>query len=583
MIEQKKENGSLFVSMVTMLVVYAWIAFFASLMGIFYPIGIWISWILICGVLFKYQIIAIAKPSRSFILYGLIGFIFTAIIAFYTVPTIFSGRDQGSLAEASMQLAQHHNLISHSAESDAFFALYGRGKALNFPGFYYVPDGGVLTQFPIPYIAFLGGFYGIFGIYGFILANSILLFITIISLTFIARLFMNQRFTLIFLGLLLSSFSLGWFAKFTLSENFANAILWSSVALYLIFKKTHDRKIYIMLFLGLSLLLFTRIEGIWFFGIIFFFILHNHTTRAFIMRDLWWHLIFPLTVLCAIAIIVCIMNYPFIIAMLHALFDATQSSQSIVTSYADKLLYYINIYALYGLIGPFLITAFVCALSIRVKKYRACLFLISITFPLFMYYVSPQITSDHPWMLRRFVFALLPATIFTSVYALSFIHINSASKKIFVYGSITALFLMNIPAFYTFIFYAENDTLQSQTHTLAQNFSDEDLILIDQNATGDGWSMITNPLRTREHKHAAYIFNPHDLAKLDTKKFNRVFLIIPDKNKTLYTDVIGDRIYPTMPYSINTSQLSTTSSKSVPQFFPQKENYTVHGYIYELK
>lgn len=581
MFDLENKDKKILQTIILMVVLYAWVSLLGALFGIFYPVVIWAVWLGTCFVLYKKDILTFTMPTTNFLTYILIAVSFSLFIAFFTVPTIFSGRDQGSLTEASMRLTEQHSLIQHTPESDMFFDIYGRGKALNFPGFFYTADGGLITQFPLPYISFLGGFYGAFGISGLVIANCILLFTFIITITSGAMRFMSHRYTLVFLTILLSSFSIGWFAKFTLSENFAATMLWSAFTLYFILKRSPSRITFFLFILTISLLLFSRIEGIWFFFIFLFLALRNAPIQSFIKKDLWWHGFFPVTVLFVITCTVIIMNSPFILTMAKVSTGAV-SNVANSTNFIDKTSYLFSVYAIYGLLLPLTLTGIASLIALRYKKYQRIILPIAVIFPLTLYYIFPHISGDHPWMLRRFVFALLPATILTSVTFISYIRSTSILRQTLKYTLISLLLLANIPAFAIFIFYTENKTLSEQVSKLSQNFSDNDLILVDKNAAGSGWSMITNPLRL-ENKHAVYFFNPHDFAKIHTDAFDRVFLITSNQNKNLYTDVLSDKMNYITKYTISTEQLLLPKTKVIPPTFPKSHTVITRGIIYEIK
>ena len=105
------------------------------------------------------------------------------LISLFTTPTIFTGRDQGSISEAAAHLAQNHQITFTTSASEEFFRLYGPGKAENFPGFYYTDDGKLSTQFPLPYTAWLAMLYGVFGVTGFVFANALLFYVTVMPCT----------------------------------------------------------------------------------------------------------------------------------------------------------------------------------------------------------------------------------------------------------------------------------------------------------------------------------------------------------------------------------------------------------------
>jgi hypothetical protein len=570
-------------SLILMVALYAAIALLGAVFGVFYTPYVWLLWGLLC-VLFTFKkIITFPRPSQEFLLYGSIALAFALVIAFFTVPTVFSGRDQGSLATAAMQLHTQHGLITHLPESTAFFEIYGYGKALNFPGFFYTADGGLLTQFPLPYITFLAGFFGVFGMVGFTVANCLLLTVTILSLACIARSYVRTRYTLVFLLLLLTAFPIGWFAKFTLSENLASMLVWSAAVLYLALKEHPNRTTYATLFIVLALLLFARLEGVWFFVVFLILLVRNSTTRTLIKKDVWWHAILPLTVLFTVSCVVAVMNMPFIHTMFSVFAKTAGSAGNAASTFIEEITHLFSIYALYGLLGPLVVTALLCATALRYKNYRSLLLPIAITFPLFSYYLFPHISGDHPWMLRRFVFALLPATLLVSTFFIANIPKKWPLHRPLQSLIIVLLLLMNLPAFTTFLPYAENPTLHDQVHQFAQQFSARDLILVDRDAAGSGWSMIPSALRSLENKHAVYFFNPSDYHQLNTSGFDHVYLVVPNDNKARYLAELSPYMHYVNKYTFTTDQLTLESSPTGPMTFPRIQHGVVRGTIYELR
>ena len=78
------------------------------------------------------------------------------LLSIYTTPTIFGGRDEGSFANAAILLAQNHSLSDSSTVVQEFFEVYGPGKALNFPGFFYSTSGALKSQFLPGYTSWIG-------------------------------------------------------------------------------------------------------------------------------------------------------------------------------------------------------------------------------------------------------------------------------------------------------------------------------------------------------------------------------------------------------------------------------------------
>lgn len=578
-----KNDRVFFISMTLMVVLYAWLALSGAIFGIFHAPVIWCAWAIISAILWYTKILSFPHPSKEICAIMIITTALVLLTVYYTVPTVFGGRDQGSLAEAAMQLATHHTLTHHTPESDAFFSIYGRGQALNFPGFHYIPDGSLLTQFPLPYISFMAGFYGTLGLHGLIVGNALLLFIFMIAIAIVARLLLDRMSTYIFFLTICTSFTIFWFAKFTLSENLAGALLWAGIALLLINARTPDHTAYFTLLATIALLLFSRIEGLWFFCILCALILIYKPVRSFVLKDLWNTIFVPLAILMAYGILITIMNMPFLITMAKAFLDSPTAS-TITSSFIDKLSWLFTVYGIYGILIPSIISVCAIALVLRKKISWHSVVPLIIVLPLFVYYLFPHISSDHPWMLRRFSYALVPATILTSITVTSYLSKQkSAIYKRIAYAIPTLIIMCNIPAFLYFFTYAENKNLLSSTADIVKNMNQQDLILVDSNATGSGWSMITTPLRTIYGLHAAYLFNPADVARLPRSNFTRTLLIVPYEKEHLYKAELSHIMHPVDTYTITTNQLDLTNSKLFPARFPRKDHITVSGTIYELK
>jgi len=142
------------------------------------------------------------------------------------------------------------------------------------------------------------------------------------------------------------------------------------------------------------------------------------------------------------------------------------------------------------------------------KKYEL-LTIAFISLPVLIYLINPSISSDHPWMLRRFVFVVLPMAILYSVLFLD----KFFSRKIFTSIILFLLLVMNLIVFIPYISRADNENLLSETQSLSHNFTNADLVLVDRDASGSGWSMVTGPMSFLYGKQAVYFFNPSDLAK----------------------------------------------------------------------
>jgi hypothetical protein len=128
--------------------------------------------------------------------------------------------------------------------------------------------------------------------------------------------------------------------------------------------------------------------------------------------------------------------------------------------------------------------------------------------------------------------------------------------------------------------FSSNKNLLPQVKVLSEKFNNSDLILIDREATGDAWSMMTGPMNFLYNKQAVYFFNPEDLNKLDLTKFNRVYFIIPDKNIDFYKKFgLYSRLAVKEDYVIKNNVLDTSNQFDLPG----KRDIIITGKIYFLK
>ena len=567
-------------------------AFFLALFGFFYEY--FFEAYLIFGISFLLRLLLKKRfrLSREMIAIIAISLLASMLFTVPSVPTIFSGRDQGSISEAAIRLAQNHQLEFSTPASQEFFKIYGQGKALNFPGFYYTDSGNLITQFPLAYISWLAVFFSLFGLAGLTIANALLFILFLTSFYLLWRIFVPRRCAAIGILLLLTSFSFSWIAKFTLTENMALALLWFSILSLISFLQKNEKLAYWSFFLSSALLIFVRIEGIIFFAFSFLAILLSLPTREYLKKNIFKLFILPVFFLFIIFVINFGISLGFYKEIGKALFNSAgngiidiNTSVSTWEKYIYPALYILKIYLLYGLLGFF--TAGIAGIIyfIKQKKYSILIPLL-VVFPSFIYLIDSNISADHPWMLRRFVFSILPTFIFYTVIFLGQLRANS-KKGIRSLALIIAFVLLcgNIPAFALHLDFSENKNLLGETETISQNFSSTDLILVDRLASGDGWAMLSGPMNFIFGKNSVYFFNPQDFDKLNLEKFDRIYLIVPEKSIDFWKQSV---LYPRMHfwknYSLQTQRLENNEdAKNLELKFASKKYKTVSGAIFEIE
>lgn len=572
----------------------AWIGFIAALGGFFYASLVW-TLIFIFGICLTYYFVFKCHysiiPSREMLIISGISLLAVILFSFFSTPTVFSGRDQGSISEAAVRLAQNHTFEFSTPASTEFFKIYGPGRALNFPGFYYTSQGNLTTQFPLVYIVWLALFYSLFGVTGFIVANAILLLIFLISFYLLARLFLNAGYAIPTFLFAITSFAFMWFLKFTLSENMALPFLWLSILTLMIFLK-NLRKLYYFIFLASAMLLFfTRIEGVAFLAVSIIIITCTEGARKFIEERPISRFFLPALFFVAVFIANIFRDLTFYREITRALlapFLSLQARQLDVLENSALPAFYVDkVFLIYGLLGFFVVGAIgVCFYIWKKEFYKLIPFFIVL--PTFIYFFDAHITTDHPWMLRRFIFSLLPAGIFYAGLLLGQGLGNKSKKRkgIIIFSGIFTFLLIaaNLPAFSNYLTFSENKDLLNQTKLLANNFSSSDLILIDRETTNDGWTMISGPMSFLYGKNAVYFLNTNDFPKLDLKKFNNIYLITPNKQSSFYLNsTLGEHLTLKNDYRFTFSKL--TAEQNIPNkmiSFPKKGETSVNGKIFKI-
>jgi len=455
---------------------------------------------------------------------------------YFATPSVFGGRDQGAIATAAIDLAEYKSFTFSTPVSRDLFQKYGAGKALNYPGFDYTKDGQLTSRFPKAYIAYLAIGYKFFGLKGLQYANLLPLFLFLFLFWLTLRYFFSEKIS--FLGFLVAAtfFPFLWFAKYTLTEIFMLFLVWAGIYFLTSYRRglISTKAIYFSLtFFAFSAL--ARIEGIIFFLLAagYAYALDRKKIVALPKNFKKYALVFSLLLIIACAYF----NFPTLLDSLKnfATFlpNSTKDSAPSANLYSHLarvfFSYNIVLYLIFGLTGIFWLFK-----NTKKNWPRLEYIPLLITFPAFFYLLSPQISLDDPWLLRRFVFAVFPVLIFYSIYLLDrfFYH------KIFLHIILVALILGNFVISWRFLPVSENKGLLPQIEKISQKFGPEDLVLVDRMATGSGFSLMSEPMASLFGKNAVYFFNADDLKLIDRAKYKNIYLAVPaEDGKKWYTGV----------------------------------------------
>lgn len=552
------------------------------------------------------------KVSRQLLAILLISFGFILLFSTFTTPTIFSGRDQGSYSEAAIRLSQNHQLEFSTPASQEFFKIYGPGEALNFPGFNYAQDGNLITHFPIGYISWLAIFYSIFGLSGLVIANAVSFFIFLLSFYLLSRHYLKPFPAFSSFFLLLTSFIFSWFFKFTLSENLALAIIFFGLLQFALYLKNDKASYLYSSLLSFFILLFTKIEGMAFLTVIFLLLYLKFRKSKKIISCFKNKKIIAISSALAIVyfwnIWVNLAYYKiFTKGLLHSFFPNALADPGESLGFFQNLIYTFRILETYALL-PYIAIGLISFIYFLKRKSYDFLAPFFIVLPSFIYLLQPSVSADHPWMLRRFVFSVIPVCILYSVIFLDTYFTSTPNnqknsltsrpanflvwgfkKKYLFYILCSLLLLSNLMIFIPYLTVSDNKGVLPQIASISQNFAKNDLVLIDQKATGDGFSMMTGPMSFLYNKQVAYFINPSDVNRIGRSRFSHIYFIVPDDNLNLYekSDLL-EKLSPVENYAINTARLDIKTGKknklsSQPIDLPIEKNISLRGKIYLLK
>jgi len=592
--KNKPENKQLHTVTFFELLFLAWPGFIllsilTAIGGIFYQQMSWAYLLsVIGGVVFlqKKHKLKIKPPALSEKIALLIISLWIIILSYFTVPTIFGGRDEGLLSTAGFLINREHKLSYHNKLISTFATV--EGKALNFPGFFYKKTSQGLelrSQFLPGYSSYLATFANNKNVNALKWANAIPLLIFLLAFYALAKqITSSEKFSLIALFGLMSLTPLALFYKFTLSEIFFASLIWSS--LYFLYRYLHlpkkSRNIIDFWFIFLPLLpaIFVRIESLA-LAFVLILILIVKTDKELHLPKFQT----PVLLLILFSVLSLVLFSDFYIATIKGFAESlinisadTGEKNDIASSLIPKMwrdFYIVRIFYIYNLL-PLLVFAGVALIKLlKNKSWSALLpfFYLGITG---IYLIDANISLDHPWMLRRFVFSILPLLV---LYTVLFFYYYPLQRKtignLILFIILASNFLLASP----FILMKQNDGLLSETASLATNFQDNDLILVSQQSSGSGWSLVSEPLRTVFHKQAIYFFNPNDYVKINPTDWDNIYLLVSDNEIEHYSALLSPKT-PAQPYQIQNKLLLPSKN---PNRLPSYSQIITKGFIYKLK
>ncbi|MCK4635236.1 MAG: hypothetical protein KAT32_00015 [Candidatus Moranbacteria bacterium] len=524
---------------------------FLALLKLFY------MWMIIAFMVFqigalmfliKQKYIEIRKSSKGDWIVLIFLIVFSLILSFTTSPTIYGGRDEGSLSIAGILISQDHSIIHKDKLTSQFGEIYQTEKAYNFPGFYYWGEDKIRSQFLPGYAVWIAIVYALSGLGGLIFVNFIPYIIFIFSFYLILRqFFLKSYVSYVATFLLMSFFPVTVFYKFSLTEIFFSSFLWIGIYFLVRYFKEKDFNFFLLANFSWLILPYVRIEALLFYFMLGVF-LYLFYFRDFIKVKIGYcFLILFFSVFSAMAI-----NFNFYFDTFKGVLEVKNNTEisddptwgeegfSLIPDdwedlYLGKVMWTyavlpLVLFGLYSIGSRFLKVIKVQKEGKKIREklgsvsneLKQSIFIAFVLCPSLVYLIDPNISADHPWMLRRFIFAVIPLMIFYFVY-----WFNKKSKKIqSVFVIISILFIgYNIYLMAPFLFNKfQNEGLLKQTEQLVSDYSQDDLLLFSPNSSSNEWSLMSEPVRVIYKKQAVYFFNQDDFSKLDLDKFSNVYL-----------------------------------------------------------
>ena len=489
---------------------------------------------------------------------------FLLLIVYSSFPA-FSGRDEGSYANAALYLERFHDVEFHLPLLDHLKSEGLAHQSLNFPGFV-IKNNNLTSQFSPAYSVLLGISYTFTKIVAiFTLVNGFLILGGSVAFYLIIRQFAPRWFAASGLIALIFSFVFLWFPRFTFSENLAFFLFFNLIYFLFLLRKTSNLS-FIYPVTGLVILFpLVRPEGWWlFFATIFLLSFWYLKGLIEVSKD---YLVKFILVLAGGLIFSAYVIYDQLPVYKRLVRDwiewpSTAGNYANVMggkiSFADfygiitalfpspeRFMYFLKVEWNYGVLVFGIVAA--AALSILLldkdrkifsNKIRSLLGIVAfLSFPFFSAFISPQISTDHPWMLRRFFFVVLPCGI------LAFLMLVLAYAKRFpqryplpLISLLLAFMLLPSISASTYFLTVKTDTGREEAlYSLAKYFSQDDFIFFSREASGDGWRMWSESLSSLYGKNAAYVYSPENIVSLRQVILDRFsqghksFVVLPER------------------------------------------------------
>ena len=494
----------------------SWAANLMAMFSLFYEHILLAALLLITAVavfFFHTKHSASSGTSRQNALVLIFVILFSIFTSLYFHDTLYGGRDPGIYSTNAIYLSEHHTMLLESSINDLIPSFLSPNNYIK------MSDGRLLSQFHFGYISWVAIYYSLFGLAGIQFSNLLPLFVGLISIYLIGKELRNSYVGLGAVLTLSATYPLIWFSRQTVTEIFFMAFFWFGVLCCLYIQQRRHNLYYISSLLAFGMLPFIRIEGLILFGFYFLFLLYdfsskgmwtpnqrttsnkgldyfsgteNHDRFHFLKNKfpvLLWFVFILTSALLLYYYFFMQTRYLGVIDAVFAHFSGSITSSATDTVSLDKtaIRYHFPEFVYMALseynlqlplISIFLV--FIASILRMDANYKKQLLVIFFMLPGFLYLLSPFITLDQPWFLRRYVATTIPGA-----FLLMSLLIHDLSKQKTVYiGLMSLIMILNIYTAYPILFFSENQGMITNVGKISNNVDSNDLVLVDRYAAG---------------------------------------------------------------------------------------------------
>lgn len=445
------------------------------------------------------------------------------LVFFHPFPWIAGGSDPGVYVSTGVNIAKTGSILIHDpliaqmnisiqealydvepASVYGFISWINTNSKFQFPG-YYITDltsGTITPQFLHIFPVWIAIFYSIFGLPGIFFVNPIFALLSILSLYLIGKRLFSWKVGALAGFILILNFAQIWYARYPFSEIMTQFFIISGLATFIQFNKTSDkyRAIISASLFGLASL--TKLDFIFLLFPLGLYLIYIIYHRKWTLP----HNYFLVTLF--IMLIYSLFDYvlfskPYVIRVIQLALNSPFSGSgsykynSFFTNIEILSLYITKIGFVLALIGILVI------LLRKDKNEKLLLVLISLMFSGLYLTQLPIGPDPPPWWARRFVPAIFPLYALFAAYA---IYEIAKIKRIGIYFSgflIALLFISLAATSYIIINHSEGNGMVKGVSELAENFKDNDMIIMGPSSEG---AKLSTPLYYIFDKKVIFLF-----------------------------------------------------------------------------